>query len=207
MKFFNTVATFLTGSLLSGCMFLSTFQGPYGLEKGETALGFGASGLGVSNTTGENNGAFGLPEAQIQHGVSDRLQLGARLGIGVLGADARYRVWSGKKVGAAVGATAAFAAGGFSFSESDQEAYVFGSFIPYFSVGTSRIWGGVRGFTFFAGKPEDLENANLGAGVFLSGELGRGRFRFIPEIAFHNNTESNETLTTFGILMRYRLGR
>ncbi|HCR49259.1 MAG TPA: hypothetical protein DIW24_06500 [Bacteroidetes bacterium] len=207
MKYFNAIAVFLTGSLLSGCMFLSTFQGPYGLEKGETALGFGASGLGVSNTTGENDGAFGLPEVQIQHGVSDRLQLGARLGIGVLGGDARYRVWSGRKVGAAVGATVALAGGGFSFSESDQETYVWGSFIPYVSVGTARIWGGVRGFSFFAGKPEDLENANLGTGIFLSGELGRGRFRFIPEIAVHNNTEGNGNFTTFGVLMRYRFGR
>jgi len=195
------------GSLLSGCVLLSTFQGPYGLNQGETAVGLGASGLSVSNTDEESTGGFGLPEVQLQHGVSDRLQLGARLGVGTLGVDARYRVLSGKKVGVAIGGTGTLAMGGFTLGESDTDLFVLGSAIPYVSVGTPRIWGGLRGFSFFAGSSENLDVADLGPGVFIGGELGRGRIRFIPELAIHSNREGIGNFTTFGILMRYKFPR
>ncbi|MBN8589570.1 MAG: hypothetical protein J0L94_14760 [Rhodothermia bacterium] len=207
MKYVNTFAIFLMGSLLSGCVLLSTFQGPYGLNQGETAFGIGVSGLGVSTTDEESTGGFGLPEVQLQHGVSDRFQVGARLGLGTLGLDARYRVVSGEKLGVAIGGTGTLALGGLTFSESEEEVFVVGSAIPYVSVGTPRIWGGLRGFGFFAGNSTDVEVADLGPGVFIGGELGRGRLRFIPELAIHSNREGGGNFTTFGILMRYKFPR
>lgn len=192
----------------TGCMFLSSFQGPYGLPKGETSLGFGASGVGATNSE-DSGAAFGLPEVQIQHGVSDRFQLGARAGIGVLGLDAKYQFLKRNKLAVAAGATGSFSLASLDFSEAQGESYAFGTFVPYLTAGTPRLWAGIRGFTFYGGKVDDVNTANLGPGIFLGGELGKGKIRFIPELAIHavDGDSGSEAVTTFGILMRYKLGR
>lgn len=186
--------------LFSSCIFLNTFQSPVTLDKGATVLGGGVSGIGAN----EDGGGFGLPEVQIKHGLSDRVEIGGRLAPGAIGADLKWQFLKGNRFSMAFAGNVGVAS--WQFSESlDSHDTVFFSSSAAIIGGSEKFYGGLRTMTL--GSDNNTEDANLtslGTGFFLGGQLGKKNLKFIPEIGFYHNAKENGSFMSYGIALQYR---
>ena len=202
MKLLRYVSGFALTVFLSGCFFISTFQGPEVLDKGEQVVQLGMSGLGsLGNGGGVSVPVF--PELTYRKGLGGYVDMGARLGIGMVGADVKYQFLHGPLMAAAGVGGSVFG----SLSGSDESA-VLGVY-PAFFVGGRRFYAGYR-YIWLTGTADVWgSDATFSGGVssVLLGATFGERWQFIPEVSvFLPTNGEGETFFSYGIGIRYRWG-
>lgn len=169
----------------SGCMSLSVFQPPEALDRGEMAVGVGATALrAVGDTASDSNLAL-LPEANLRVGVGGGVDAGLKFAgfppLGALYGDVR---WQFLEVPLPVTAGLGASYAGWGGSDG-SEGFSFAALYPTLAVGTDRLWVAGRGVVITAGAPwEDALFSSTIWGIVAGTRIG-GRFRLLPEVELY----------------------
>jgi hypothetical protein len=166
---------------------MSTLHGPVPLPANTAALGVGLGPVFLGAPIDEDMVMLGL-YASARHAHSDRLELGASIGVfNGLAADVKYVLVPGPF---SVAVNMAISTDIFEGTPG---------FHPAVLVGTERVYGGAKQMVFTEGYLGPITV------LFVGGSFG-GRTRLVPEIAWLRDASDGEVAWIVGLKLQQRVG-